>query len=168
MQLDYSRPSMLGSLPPGAAGTRVTLQMMRNLVHEGRRSDRVRSTAISLTNTLAPKDWSGEVRALFAFVRDNIRYVRDIHDVETLQTAEATLDLEAGDCDDKAVLLSALLESIGHPTRFVAVGYFRRDHYEHVYVETRMGAGWIALDATMDVEAGWSPRPSVARMVIDN
>lgn len=168
MFLDLPRPTFLGALPPGAPGTRATLVAMSDLVHRYKRADRIRSTAIELTRGLAPKDWSAEVRALFDFVRDHIRYTRDVRGVETLQTPDATLDLEAGDCDDKSTLLAALLESIGHPTRFVAVGYRTPGDFAHVYVETRVGNRWVALDATMNVEAGWSPRPPVTRMTVHN
>jgi hypothetical protein len=54
-------------------------------------------------------------------------------------------------------LLAALLESIGHPCRFVAVGYSRRNEFEHVYVETKIGHTWTALETTMDVPMGWAP-----------
>jgi transglutaminase-like putative cysteine protease len=115
---------------------------------------------------LAPKDWIGELRALFNFVRDRIRYVKDVRGLETLQTPPATLEVGQGDCDDKSTLLAALLESIGHPTRFVAVGFVQPGRYSHVYVESRAGSRWIALDATMPHDAGWMPPGAVARLII--
>lgn len=168
MQLDYVRPQALGSLPPGEPGTRDTLRLMSMLTRRGKVSGLVRQTALSLIADLPPKQWAREVRAVFDFVRDRVRYVRDIAGVETVQTPEVTLDLLAGDCDDKSVLLAALLESIGHPTRFIAVGYQSPGNYSHVYVETRVGARWVALDSTMPHEAGWAPRASIARMTLHN
>lgn len=168
MQLDTHRPSQLGFLPTGADGTRATLRLMQDFVSRFKKNMTIRSAAVDLVSDLAPKDWSGEVRNVFNFVRDRIRYVRDIRGVETLQEPTATMDIGAGDCDDKSVLLASLLESIGHPTRFVAVGYTTPGNFSHVYVETKVGPKWIALDATMNVEAGWSPRTPVSRLIVHN
>lgn len=168
MLLSPQRQSFLGELPKGEPGTVATLHLMRRLVNQYKRDLQIREAALALVSGLRPKDWHGEVRAVFDMVRDRIRYSRDVHGVETLQTPPVTLDLEAGDCDDKSTLLAAMLESIGHPTRFVAVGYKEPGRYSHVYVETKIGPRWVALDATMPHPAGWSPRPPVARFVVHN
>ena len=166
MILEPLRPSFLGSLPPGEAGTRLTLALMARLVSDFKKHPQVRETALELVSGLAPKDWRGEVSAIFAFVRDHVRYVRDVHDVETLQTPIVTLDLMQGDCDDKSTLLAALLQSVGHKTRFVATGYHSPGAYQHVYVETPLGGSWTALDATVQHHLGWRPRTPIARLVV--
>ncbi len=140
---------------------------MRQLARAGKKTLPVRLAALSLTNNRKQKDWAAEVRALHAFVRDRIRYVRDVRGVETLQTPEITLQLKAGDCDDKSVLLAAMLESIGHPTRFCAVG-FRPDHFSHVLVETKIRDKWLPLETTEPVEAGWEPRNVQTRLTVHN
>lgn len=166
MHLSYHRPSFLGSLPSGAAGTTETLRLMRDLVHQYKSDSNVRGLALELVRPVPPKDWRGEIRAVFEYVRDNIRYTHDIAGVETLQTPPATIELEAGDCDDKSTLLAALLASVGHRTRFVAVGYRQSNDYQHVYVEAAHGNDWIPLDATMARPFGWRPRDAVARMIL--
>jgi len=108
------------------------------------------------------KDYACEVKCLHAYVRDSIRYLQDPVDVERLQSADKTIELGAGDCDDKSILLAALLESIGHPTRFIAIG-FEPEIYSHVYVETKIGAEWVPLETTESVEVGWEPDPSLVR-----
>jgi transglutaminase-like putative cysteine protease len=169
MQLDQARPALLADIPEGERGTEATLRMMRSLVHQYKKAGLVRETALTLVNGLRQKDWVGEVRNIFEWVRDHVRYVRDIHGIETLQTPLVTLDNGTGDCDDKSTLLAALLESIGHPTRFVAAGYREPHNYSHVYVETRLGTRWVPLDATLlDKPMGSIPRPPVARFVIHN
>lgn len=101
---------------------------------------------------------------LHAFVRDAIRYVRDIRGVETLHTPERVLKQRAGDCDDKAMLLVALLESIGHTARFRAVG-FLPGVFSHVLVDVMLGGEWVAAETTEPVELGWSPKAARYEMV---
>jgi transglutaminase-like putative cysteine protease len=131
--------------------------MMTELVKNGKKNASVRAKALALTHDLPQKDKLGEIRALFNFVQNNIRYVRDISGVETLAYPEQVLVQESGDCDDKSTLLAALLESIGHPTRFLAVG-FQPGNFSHVFVETIVGnKKWLSLDTTEPQPMGWRP-----------
>jgi transglutaminase-like putative cysteine protease len=161
-------PQATLTIPSGAAGVRATLKIMRDLVRQGKKSPKIRQQALALTQHLKQKDKVGEVHALFEFVRDHIRYVRDVHEVETLHTAERVLEQRAGDCDDKAVLLASLLESIGYPTRFLAMGR-KPGYFEHVIVETRPFGNWIALETTNAVPLGYMPpHHKRARMIRHN
>ena len=159
--------SSLQIIPSGPAGVYHTLRIMRDLTRHGKRDIVIRQKALELTGSLNQKDWLGEVKSLHRFVRDNIRYIKDIRGVETVAYPDITLECAQGDCDDKSVLLASLLESIGHPTRFVAVG-FRPENYSHVYVETRMSDKWIGLETTEPVNVGWQPKGVMARMVVSN
>lgn len=123
---------------------------------------RLRNLALELTSQgfggmrgLPQKDFQGEARRLFEFVRDQIRYVKDIDGVETLHSAERVLSNRAGDCDDKSILLAALLLSIGHTPRFVAVA-FEPDVFSHVWVQDYLNGRWVDLEATERVPFGQS------------
>lgn len=83
--------------------------------------------------------------------------MRDVNTVETVQTPDKTLLDGSGDCDDQAVLLGSLLESIGHPARFLAVG-FQPGVFAHVLVEGKIGARWVPLETTERWPAGRAPR----------
>lgn len=155
------------ALPKGREGIRKTLLLMRALVRKGKKNPLIRQTAVELTQGMRQKDWYGEVKALHNFVRDNIRYLRDIKSVETLHTPERILRNAQGDCDDKAILLASLLESIGHPTRFLAVG-FHPGKFSHVLTETKIGNKWIPLETTEPVDIGWRPRNIVNAMIVHN
>lgn len=168
MHLTQQRLSFLGTLPNDSAGTHSTLMLMRSLVQRFKRDSRIRETAIALVSHAKQRDWTREAAAIYQYVRDSIRYVRDISGVETLQTPLVTMELEAGDCDDKSTLLAALLESIGHPTRFVATGYQAAGRYSHVYLETKIGDRWVPMDPTTDKPFGWQPRVPVTRMMVFN
>lgn len=159
--------STLSSIPEGKDGILYTMKLMRSLVKQYKKSLAVRTLAVQIVNPYYQKDWNAEIKALQSFVRDRIRYTRDIRDVETIQTPDVTLRLKSGDCDDKSTLLASLLESIGHPTRFIAIG-FQPDQFEHVYVETRIGTKWIPLETTEPVNIGWQPKNIQARMYVYN
>lgn len=125
----------------------------------------VRELAMMLTRHLPPKNWARQVQVIHAFVRDRIRYTRDVRGVETLQTPIQTLRLGQGDCDDKAILVSALLESIGHPTRFEAVG-FSPNVFSHVLAQTKIAGRWISLETTEPWPMGRHPKGVKASMIV--
>ncbi|MBW3015035.1 transglutaminase-like domain-containing protein [Candidatus Woesearchaeota archaeon] len=54
-----------------------------------------------------------QMKALYYFVRDNVKYVNDPKSREYFQTPESTLYVKSGDCDDKSILLVGLLKAIG-------------------------------------------------------
>ena len=150
---------------------------MRNLAHSGKKSPRVRQTAVLLTQNLPQKDREEEIKALYRFVRDRIRYVRDIRGVETLHTADRILENKQGDCDDKSVLLASLLESLGFQTRFTAIGFsppkklfgkLSAVGYSHVLPEVLLRGEWIALETTEPVGLGWFPGKAQSLLIINN
>jgi transglutaminase-like putative cysteine protease len=158
--------SVLLGIPSGVDGVRATLRIMRELVRKHRTTLAIREFAAKLVQHLPQKDWSGQVRALHEFVRDGVRYVKDVAGVETVQAPLYTLAMRYGDCDDKSTLLAALLASIGHPVRFLAIGA-APGRFSHVLVETLIGTRWIPLETTAPVMPGWAPRaPSKMRVKI--
>lgn len=155
------------SIPPGKAGVVATLKLMRNLVRQYKKDLTIRNLALSIIRNLNQKAWKDEIKYIHAFVRDKIRYVRDIRGIETIYTPVQILNVKQGDCDDKSVLLATLLESINHPTRFIAVGFIPKN-YSHVYVETKLGKKWIPLETTENVPMGWEPKKIVTKLVMNN
>ena len=85
--------------------------------------------------------------------------------METVATPDATLESGQGECDDKATLVAAMLEAIGHPTRFVAIG-FEPGILDHVYTETMIGPRWYTVETTEPVEVGWVPRGVREKMIV--
>lgn len=170
MKLETAPALTLRAIPEGVDGIRETLRLMRDLTRAGKKTGPVFFAARDATAAVPQKDWRGEAAALHDWVRDFIRYAGDIRGVEVLQTPERTLDMGAGDCASKSVLLAAMLESLNHPTRFVAVAPAARPgHYSHVLVETLLGTRWVPSDTTEPVPFGWYP-PGVdrRRLVVTN
>lgn len=133
---------------------------MARLARKGLQNQTVRNKAVELTTAgflngqgLQQKDFAGEARRCLAFVRDDIRYVMDTDGVELLHDPEYLLQIGAGDCDDKAILLAALLGSIGHTTRFIAVA-FEPGVYCHVWVQDYLAGQWVNMEPTEPIPFG--------------
>lgn len=159
----------LASIPDGGEGTKAVLKRMRDAVRAEKIHPEVIALARAITARVPNKQWAMEAAAVQQWVRANIRYVRDVHGVETLQAPTYTLRIRSGDCDDHSMLAAALLESIGHPTRFVAIGRVR-DQFSHVFVETRIADRWLALETTEPLPFGRAPSfsPITHRLVVHN
>jgi len=79
-------------------------------------------------------DCNKVAEAIFLWVRDNIGYINDPPD-DYFQPAVETLEkVKAGDCDDHAILLAAMLGSIGFEPIFVILP-------GHVYIELQQSSG---------------------------
>lgn len=137
----------LMSIPSGAPGTKATLKIMSKLVNQWKAAPQIRELALQITKKAPNKNWKAEAAAVHNFILKNIRYVKDVRGIETIQTPVKTLQLRAGDCDDHSTLAASLLESIGHPTRFVAAGYHGKP-FSHVYCETLIGNKWLPIETT--------------------
>lgn len=153
-------------LLPGRDGIIQTLKIMRTLVRQYKRDGHLRAVAQSIVESVPLKSWTSEAQAVLNFVRSTVRYTLDTNGVELIQTPDRLLDTRFGDCDDMSLLLATLLESIGHPTRFVAVG-LSPGELTHVYVQTRIGDRWIGADPTEPYPLGWEP-PNVADVFVLN
>ena len=89
----------------------------------------------------------GQVCFIDEYLRENWRYVSDTRGIEIFSTGSNTIRLGeklgteeeavagAGDCDDYAILMASLLESVGGTTRIIlAYGQTRGHAYTEVYV----------------------------------
>jgi transglutaminase-like putative cysteine protease len=152
-------------LANGVSGVHQTLRMMRQLVNQCKTNTQIRQAATNTVFLTPEKDEYSEAEAIFNFVRDRIRYVKDVNDIETLSTPMLTLEGRLGDCDDQTVLLASMLESVGYPTRFVVEGYTTPGEYEHVYMQALVFGQFISMDPTEQKYMGWSPPDPVSQLV---
>lgn len=157
------------SIPSGYKGTLKTVGHVARLIREGAKDFYVRQKAIDIliAQSVKPKDYTGEIKALFEWVQQNVRYTKDPFQAEALHSARRMLELRAGDCDDMTIVLGSMLEAIGHPVRLVITGPSptRPDLYTHIYLEVFCKGLWIPLDATMPHAMGWAPRTFVKQTI---
>lgn len=135
-------------LPSGMASAYATLRQMRALVNRWKVSPEILNAVTSIIYLTPPKDENAEAIALFDWVRDYIRYQRDVVGVEVLSNPVVTMQRMVGDCDDQATLLATFFESAGYPTRFVIAGYSSPGLFEHVYLQVLIHSQWIDADPT--------------------
>jgi hypothetical protein len=159
----------LGHIPTGWRGTQKTIEHVQALIRNGAKDFYVRQKAIDilLEKHVKAKDYLAEIKALFEWVQQHIRYTKDTFRVEVLHSAKRMLELRAGDCDDMTILLGAMLEAIGHPVRLVLSGPdpLKPDLFTHIYLEVFHKGRWIPLDATMPYPMGWAPNTMVKKII---
>lgn len=146
--LPKARPYI--DLPPPTP--QETLRVMRKLALDAQGDVALRELAEKITSGLIDKDYVSEYAAVLNWVRKNVRYVRDPVTIEQVKTPRAVLETRSGDCDDKAVLISALIGHLGGRSRFSAGAFKRapsgRPILAHVWCEAHDPASnaWIVLD----------------------
>ncbi len=134
--------------------------------------------AIEDSQTAAARDlalelWRGAssdedfVRAVFDFVRDRVRFVREAGEVFT--RSDYTLSSGAGDCDDHARSVYVLLRAGGIPAA-LAFLYRKGDAGPRhvVAVAGLKGRGWTWLETTVAAELGEHPYAAAKRLGIVN
>ena len=156
----------------GTRFTDYTLSKMRDFVTEFQRDPRIVRAARDLTAGCPQKDYYCQAQRLFDWFKGNIRYVRDPHNTEWVQSPVVTLREGAADCDCGAVALAALASSIGMPSGFEAIKAdpSHPSEYSHVYAILKTPKGWRAADWTVQESTfGWRPTAGVfARKVVLN
>ena len=134
---------------------------MRGLIDSAKIDPRIIAAAHNIVSLTPEKNHPAEVRALYDFVRQSIRYTADVNGVETLSNPAHVLLRRSGDCDDQTTLLCALFESIGYPTRLIIARY-DGETWEHVYCQVFVDGQWIDCEPIQrDAFLGYAyPGPS--------
>jgi hypothetical protein len=147
-------PITLGAISfpiaPGDAGIRQTVDVIRKLVDDGVKDPHVNALAIRLARRVPRFDRMAQAQAIYEYVLENIWFVDDPVQKETVRPARVVLQVGGGDCDDiNGVLLPSLLGTIGIATRLVTVASDPRDptQFSHIYAEADIDGEWIPIDA---------------------
>ncbi len=162
----FENRRVLVSLADGVEGTRQTLAIMKRLVRESRSDEAIRRQAEAVISGIPGKKFYRQAEAIHDWIQHNIKYVLGADGLQRVNAPQYTLKTRSGACADMSVLEAALLVSIGHPVRFVAMAQ-EPDAFNHVYVRTLIGDKWIASDPTEPHPFGWEPPGAVSRMLKD-
>lgn len=131
------------------------VKVLRRMAEDYGRDPELAELAVRIVeSSAAPRDYPGQAAALLAWVQQAIYYVNEPD--ERIQTPKRTLEAGKGDCDDMAILLAALCESIALPWRYVLGGVKKRTGERTRWIEgNRMprGATWIHIYLCI----GWPP-----------
>lgn len=160
-------------LGDGDSGVEQTVAAMRGLIDQGKKDPTVHERAAWIMQAyhVPAFDWRGEFRAIFHWVRRNIRFTRDPTGKECLHSADEILRLQRGDCDDFSILMCSILGNIGARTRLVTVSNHPDDptQFSHIYPEVQLDGQWVPMDAGRRTPAfGKGPSSYFRKRVWDN
>ena len=138
------------------------------------RDPRIATLAVQIlrANGVKPREYRKQAAALLKFVQTRIFYVNEPG--ERLQDPTYTLRVGYGDCDDMAILLAALCESLRLPWKFVISGRegsgrlirwvegtpYRHANWAHIYLAIGdrpfTPKRWFFAEPTLpNVALGW-------------
>lgn len=118
---------------------------MTDYAHQGKQDLEIRGLVERICAGIESGDYASELLAIYNWVYANIRYIRDIHDVEFVKWPRVTVQTGTGDCDDMATLLAAMCMAAGNPCQFVLVS-FDGVMPSHVYTQAATPTGFVILD----------------------
>lgn len=126
------------------------LAFIRKIVLRRGRDPRIAKLCVGIFRKagVKPRDYKGQAAALLAWVQDpkNFYYVNE--PAERLQDPIYSIRTKHGDCDDAAILLCALFESVRLPWKLVLSGRHRYNGQKVRYVEGQprnMAGNWTHI-----------------------
>lgn len=162
-----------------------TLQTMWALAHEASLAPWCISQATQAQRHLRLDDYDSHaayrlarLQALWRWMRNHVAYINDGAAGERVQSPEVTLRERAGDCDDQATLLAAMIlatfdvvetpDGAAWPATFAVCGEVCKQAGEpagrwvHVYVVADCGGQLVPLDPTARPGFAFGETPGVA------
>jgi transglutaminase-like putative cysteine protease len=129
---------------------------------------KIRQLALEIIEGCESKDYECYVAKIFHFVQANVKYVRDYEGLDTYQHPLRTLQFGGADCDDFAILNSALLMSIGIPVKLRVIKTKKTEDWSHIYTMAGLPPTnptyWVALDQTVKgAYLGWEAPKSLIK-----
>lgn len=118
----------------------------------GVRSPQLIYLARQVTRACAARDALCELRTIFRFTVENVRYTGDVAGVDTFSSPIRTLQMAGEDCDGHTVLNAALAIANGFQAK-ARITSNRGTTWDHIYCMVGLPKGradrWIALDTTL-------------------
>jgi hypothetical protein len=174
-----NRPVTLGALygatrtlqlsgPPDEQ-TAQTIAAMFAFVHDTDRSQLAHRVAVALVSRVPQKDFRGQLRMVYEYLRQHVRFKRDTFDREHLRHPDQLLSeilntgATAADCDDVAMLGAALVRALGMAPVFVTMARGFNAPYEHVYFGAELDGQIVPMDPQERTPFGQHTPPASAR-----
>lgn len=124
-----------------------------------------RALALALRAEAGPGD-GAFVAHLFDWVKHRIRFVREHGEV--FARVDYTIAAGAGDCDDHARVVAALLLAGGVPARLAFLSRPRDPGPRHVTAQAYLDGRWVWLETTVDAALGEHPYAAARRLGLVN
>lgn len=131
------------------------VRLLRKLIWDkdnGVRGPRLIYLARQIVRGCAARDAICELRAIYQFTVENVRYSGDVAGVDTFSSPIRTLQMGAEDCDGMCVLNAAFALANGFKAK-ARITSNRGVTWDHIYCMAGLPKGrtdrWIALDTTL-------------------
>lgn len=140
------------------------LATIQDKVFKSVQDPEMRKIALKVTAKCPERDGLCEARAIYDYVKRNVRYTGDIapiamgaggpvEGIDLYQSARRTLEMGGGDCDDQSILVATLLSLNGITSRLRVVKQSRGEDWSHIYpvaMLPKFSPGKaVALDTTL-------------------
>ena len=142
------------------------VEILQNMTANSVKDPRMRKIALQMTRKCKERDASCEAKAIYSWMKKNIRYTGDIgphalwhggpvEGVDLFQSAYRTVEFGGGDCDDHSLLActSALLNGMSCQYRVTSPRKGKKDDYTHIYAMIGLPkmrpSKWVAVDTTL-------------------
>jgi len=136
------------------------------------KSPEVRQHAIEITS-----DSQDKISAVYDWVKEHISYIPDpigatgseielfISPVRMVEDFKLGLK-PAGDCDDHALLVTALYRSLSMPSNVVLVDFGGGLEHAYTRVKSEKLGEWVVVDTTSSTPLGWIYKEKVGEIVV--
>jgi len=143
------------------------INAIQDLLHKSESSPEVRQLAVEIV--VGQPDMIG---AIYDWVKNHVQYIADPTDIEMLTSPiRMVLNYREGlllaeDCDGHALLVTALLRSVGYDAHVILIDQ-ENDGWSHAYTAIKLQDGsWLNVDTSTSLyPLGWEPH-YYQRMVI--
>ena len=129
------------------------IDALRHIALQAGRDPRIAKLAVDICKAagIPPRQYEKQAAAMLAWVQGSIYYANESG--ERLQDPLVTLEVGHGDCDDMAILLAALYESMRLPWRYVLSGKQGKGMVRWIEGTPKKRASWSHIY----VVVGWPP-----------
>lgn len=145
-----------------------TINKIMSIIHEKSIDNDLRRIVFNIIGSESITSNDPSVPAVIhKYIMNNIKYLPDIFNVETLQSPMITLENKFGDCDDHVILFCCMLKCIGYDVGVCALevdfealkiqaGTNGTGTYNHICSIVNTSEGYMFSDTTNQNESfGW-------------